>query len=56
MTLTHAGIGVTSEEAKHQAFATGVDGFYSKPVGMKEVKQLLDRLQDVEDSRTRQNT
>lgn len=59
--------GVTSEEAKNQAFASGgmslsassvvcrslikfpVDDFYSKPVGMQEIKQLLSRLQDDED-------
>lgn len=38
--------GVTSEEAKQQAFTSGIDEFYSKPVGMREVKELLAKLQD----------
>lgn len=38
--------GVTSDEAKQQAFSSGIDGFYSKPVGMREVKELMSKLQD----------
>lgn len=47
--------GVTSEEAKQQAFASGIDRFYSKPVGMKEVKELMSSIQDGDDSKPRQH-
>jgi CheY-like chemotaxis protein len=47
--------GVTSEEAKRQAFASGIDEFFSKPVGMKELKALMSKLPDVDDSELRQS-
>ena len=37
--------GVTNHEAKRQAFDAGVDEYYAKPVRMKELKELVDRVQ-----------
>lgn len=37
--------GVTNQEAKRQAFDAGVDEYYAKPVRMKELKELVDRIQ-----------
>ena len=36
--------GVTSEEARTRAFDAGVDSYYAKPVHMKELKDLVDRI------------
>jgi CheY-like chemotaxis protein len=36
--------GVTSEDAKRRAFASGVDELFSKPVHMAEVKELMERV------------
>lgn len=40
--------GVTSDDAKRRAFASGVDELFSKPVHMKEVKDLMDRVRSNE--------
>lgn len=36
--------GVTSQDSKVRAFSCGVDGFYSKPVKMKEIQTLLEQI------------
>ncbi len=48
--------GVTSEEAKHKAFASGIDEFFSKPVGMKELKELMLKTSVEQDTESRQST
>lgn len=46
--------GVTSDEAKQRAFAVGVDDFFSKPVHMKEVKEVVRKAKEgMEDGRRR---
>lgn len=37
--------GVTTDQAKRQAFDVGVDEYYAKPVRMKELRELVDRTQ-----------
>ena len=42
--------GVTSEEARTRAFDAGVDSYYAKPVHMKELKDLVDRIRPQQES------
>lgn len=42
--------GVTSQESKDRAFTCGADYFYSKPVKMKELQLLLERVRGGHDS------
>lgn len=44
--------GVTSEEAKTQAFASGVDQFLSKPVHLKEMKELVNRAKELDENQS----
>lgn len=44
--------GVTNEEAKTQAFASGVDEFLSKPVLLKEMKEMITKARQREMGRT----
>ena len=38
--------GVTSEESKQRAFSSGIDEFYSKPVHLKELRDLVDQAKE----------
>ena len=40
--------GVTSEEARSDAFSAGVDKYLTKPIRMKELTQLVAETRDTE--------
>lgn len=48
--------GVTSEEAKTQAFASGVDEFLSKPVHLKEMKEMVIKAKELDGKMTGSTT
>jgi CheY-like chemotaxis protein len=37
--------GVTNDESKKRAFESGVDGYYTKPIHMKDIKKLVETAQ-----------
>jgi CheY-like chemotaxis protein len=41
--------GVTSEEARSNAFSAGVDKYLTKPIRMKELTQLVAETRDTEE-------